>query len=517
VSTGKYSARPWRARFLRSPKVALEFASRSDFTSLAALSELKLGLKTGSDDFFYVVPAPRPPKNENPAFPGMDLRGTLHVRGLNEWEGELPKRDLLPAIRNPHELLDKDGTRPFLIPSKPIAYYVYPRDQKPHSQLDEYILMAEQVGVSRRKLVQDNASNHWYRQARGLVRSRWALPYNSAYDYGAWDNQAGAVLNGRFVGVDAIGGVDDELLGAVLNSTFAMAGRLLEGVTTGVEGALDVGPPAARRIMVPNLHAFTAQGSALVKEVMTAIRAEGRMPPGPAAKEEVDRLRAKLDSSLLVALGMTGGQAAALLDRLYESYRRWRASVEDVERQMRSNRSQMNRAGQNRASRKSPEETAADEIWDVLQADYPRLPFDLLLEEEGVETIEIPRTVNVQLERPLFDETKVALPNGAMLELSSWERVRYLSLLKEIGFHSPFSLPKDATRAGAIVDQFAEALLRVRDASGTMSTSRVTKDKRDKVIQLVIERWLKSCREAGMIPPKRAQEAEREPVLKAPS
>src|SRR6266508_879825 len=514
AAAAKYSARPWRARFLRSPKVALEFASRADFLSLEKLAELRLGLKTGSDKFFYLGPTPRPPKSEQPSFAGMNLRGTAHVRGLNEWEGEIPKGDLLPAIRNPHELLFEDGSRPFVIPSKPTVYYVYPRDRKPQSQLDEYILMAEQVGISQQRLVQSNGSNHWYRQARGLVRSRWALPYNSAYDYGAWDNETAAVLNGRFVGVEALDGIDEELLGAVLNSTFAMAGRLLEGVTTGVEGALDVGPPAARRIMVPDIQKFSAKGSALVKEVMAAIRAQDRMPPGPALNESVDRLRVRLDRSLLVALGMTEGQAAAVLDRLYESYRRWREGVRDVERQMRQYRSQMNRSGQSRASRKSPEETAANEIWDVLQADYARLPFDLLLEDEATQTIEMPRTVDVPQDKPLFDETKVSLPNGTMLELDSWDRVRYLSLLKEIGFHSPFTLPKDATRAGAIVDQFAEARQRQRGVAEEMAISRVTKDKRQKVVDLVVERWLKACREAGMIPPKRSGEAEPEPVLK---
>ena len=502
----KYVGRPWRARFLRSPKVALEFASRPDVIALGAVAELRLGLKTGSDEFFYVVPTPRPRKSDQPGFAGMDLRGTVHVRGLNEWEGEIPKRDLLPAIRNPHELLTKDGARPFLIPIKPLAYYVYPRDRKPRSQLDEYILFAEQIGVSRQKLVQSNASNHWYRQARGLVRSRWALPYNSAYEYGAWDNKAGAVLNGRFVGAEPHSGVDEELLGALLNSTFAMAGRLLEGVTTGVEGALDVGPPAARRITVPDLRRFSAAGSALVKEVMAAIRAEDRMPPGPALNGDVDRLRRKLDRALLVALGMTDGQAVALLDRLYESYRRWRQGVEDVERQMRQYRSQMNRSGQSRALRKSPEETAAAEIWDVLQADYPRLPFDLLIEDEPIQTIELPRTTYVPTDRPLFDETNLSLPNGAVVDLASWERVRYLALLRTIGFHSPFTLPIDGTRAGAIVDQFAEARQRLIDAASEMSNSRVSKDRREKVVHLVIERWLKACREASMIPPKRAED-----------
>lgn len=504
----RYSARPWRARFIRSPKVALELAERRDFVALAEIAELRLGLKTGADDFFYVVPTKRPPKQEQAALPGMAIKATLHVKGLSSWEGEIPKKDLRPAIRNPHELLNPDGSRSFSIPKTPIAYYVYPRDRRPQQQLDEYVLLAEKIGVSRQKLVVDNASNHWYRQARTLVESRWALPYNSAYDYGAWDNAVAAVLNGRFVGADPRVGVDADLLGAALNSTFAMAGRLLEGVATGVEGALDVGPPAARRIMVPDARKFSDHGSDHVKVALDAFRQANRMPPGPQVRGDVDRLRAKLDTSLLVALGLSEGQAAALLDRLYESYRRWRSAVEDVERQMRVYRSQMSRSGQARTSRKSPEEVGAHEIWEIIQADTPRLPFDLLLDDESTETVELVRTAHVPADRPLFDETKVMLPNGRSIDLGSWERVRYLRLLKDIGFHSPFTLPTDAVRSGAIVDQFSEAKERLTATAREMSTTRVGRDGRERVVELVVEQWLKSCREAGMVPTHRTIEGD---------
>jgi hypothetical protein len=58
------------------------------------------------------------------------------------------------------------------------------------------------------------------------------VTYNSAYDYGAWHNPSGAVLNGRFVGAEPLDPQASELLGAVLNITFAASGRLLEGVAT---------------------------------------------------------------------------------------------------------------------------------------------------------------------------------------------------------------------------------------------------------------------------------------------
>ena len=57
-SGGKYNGSAWRARFLRAPKVALKLAERSDFVPLAELASVKLGLKTGADDFFFLERLP---------------------------------------------------------------------------------------------------------------------------------------------------------------------------------------------------------------------------------------------------------------------------------------------------------------------------------------------------------------------------------------------------------------------------------------------------------------------------
>lgn len=76
------------------------------------------------------------------------------------------------------------------------------------------------------------------------------------------------VLNGRFVGVEPHARTNSDLLGAALNSTFVILTRLLEGVSTGSEGAYDVGPPAARLMVIPDPRRFTAAGEVKVREVL---------------------------------------------------------------------------------------------------------------------------------------------------------------------------------------------------------------------------------------------------------
>jgi hypothetical protein len=50
---GEYVGRPWRARFLRAPKIALQIEARPEFVPLGRLAEVSLGLKTGADSFFF--------------------------------------------------------------------------------------------------------------------------------------------------------------------------------------------------------------------------------------------------------------------------------------------------------------------------------------------------------------------------------------------------------------------------------------------------------------------------------
>lgn len=308
-----YVGAAWRARFLRAPKVGLELAARSDFVALNQIATIKLGLKTGADSFFFL-------ERMEEASEGKQLisrRGLVTVEGMDGWRGEVSTSDLKPAVLNPHQLFVGDE-RSFSVPDVPKHYYVYPRSGKLRYGLGEYVKLGELKGIHAGELVKSNASDvGWYRQARTLIASEWVLPYNSAYDYGAWHNPSGAVLNGRFVGVEPLDPQASELLGAVLNSSFAAIGRLLEGVATGVEGAFDVGPPAARRVMVPDFRKFSEAASKRVLKVFDSIRKGERMLPAPSSKGLVHHLRRDLDTALLVGLGLSAGQAAALLDRLY--------------------------------------------------------------------------------------------------------------------------------------------------------------------------------------------------------
>src|ERR1700689_2044340 len=106
-----YGGSAWRARFLRSPKVALELAARPDFAPLKELAAVKLGLKTGADAFFFLERLDHP----EPRKQLISRRGIVVVRGMDGWRGEISAADLKPAMLTPHQLFEGDG-RLFAVP-----------------------------------------------------------------------------------------------------------------------------------------------------------------------------------------------------------------------------------------------------------------------------------------------------------------------------------------------------------------------------------------------------------------
>jgi len=501
----QYVGSAWRSRFLRAPKVALKFAERADFVRVGELATVSLGLKTGADKFFFVyrapVPASQPELKVSP-------RGGLFVRGYEDWQGWLHKSDALPALVGPHELFQGDRRR-FKVPKRTERLYLYPTSGRTRADLRDYVRLGEIGGLNLQRLVAQNAGLDWWRQARPLVRDAWALPYNSAYDYGAWDNSDGAVLNGRFVGVTPHPNVSSDLLGAALNSTFAVAGRLLEGMATGTEGAFDVGPPAVRLIRIPDVRTFSPDAAQSVAKALATIRQQDTMPPAPDSEGKVSASRRMLDTALLLGLGHTPGEAASLLEELYLSYGRWRKDVEDVERQMQQNRRQMSRTGQTRSAR--PTDVAGRRVWEELSHRARLFPSQLLLPDDPTVVVRLPKGAPLPAQAPLFEPGLIT--NGTeRVDLEHHARVRYAAMLAKLGFEGELAILADVTKAGAIADRFDEDERELRQEAARRAAAYVGRDLIGTVVEVALSHWHQACRKAGMV-----AAAADEPPMNAPN
>lgn len=491
---GRYVGAAWRSRYLRAPKVALTLANRPDFCPLGELAEVRLGLKTGSDKFFFL--------NVTDSRPAESLFSTrakkIGIKGLGNWEGAIDSRDLKSAVLNPHRLERDDGARSFLIPRSTSTVYLFPRDQTPSGDLGAYVAFAEMQGTDDLPLVKSNGTaNRWYRQVRSSVTSQWVMPYNSQYDFGAWENPYGAVLNGRFIGVDAKEGVDAQLLGAVLNSTFVATGRLMQGVPTGTEGAIDVGPPAARLMAVPDVRQMNPSGIQEIQSVLERLRNLDVMPPAPDADGSVVPIRRELDIAILVALGMTRGQASALAGRCYESYARWRQRIRQVEEQMARNRRAMNKAGVNRSG--DPLKRLAKRIWEELAPETPLLPSDQLHIADKFETVEIDRSWRPGPDVPMLQPGRAIGRTGEEVDLGSWHRVQYAGMLLNLGVRGPLPIPLEEQRAQIVVTRFSDESRRLLHAAEARAVAYSGADAQS-VVDQVISLWHRACIDAGLTP-----------------
>lgn len=480
----RYTGSAWNARFLYAPKIALELDQRPDFVPLSSLASVALGVKTGYDEFFFLAKAEGTPRS--PSY--------IHVTGFRGWVGDLAKTDLIGAIRNPRDL-SHEGVRVFQVPRRTPYYYLYPTGSLNKADLQDYVQLGEEAEVDERPLVLQNAGdNDWYVQARGIVQPHWVLPYNSAYDYGAFENEYWAVINGRFVGATALSEVDRELLGAALNSTFAIVNRLIEGVPTGTEGAFDVGPPAARLMKVPDVRAMDGPGVERIRVAMQELRQTDEMPSSPNRNGQVSEIRRRLDNAVLHALGVSGGDRAVLLDRMYASYGRWRASVEDVEMRMRANRRTAARLGLSRAE--SPVQRATRTVWEELRSDYPALPSDLLNDSDTFDTVDISPGYSHQAigQDALFGEGLVPDGRGGTIDLRSLDRVKYAMLLRDLGFGNTLDIVVRDHRAADIVRRARGEMQRFGEDAAIRARQYVGSDYVSAVIDGATRLWYAHCR-----------------------
>lgn len=491
-ATGRYLGSPWRSRFLRSPSFAHVLDLRDDYEVLNRLATVQLGAKTGADKFFFV-------KVDRPGL------GKCAVRGLNGgWHGVIGNNHLRAALQNPKDLDHENGRRFVVRAASLPGRYFAPKSGAREAGVKAYVQAGEEFGIHQLPLVMSNADGVWYRQNRTVVTSSWALPYNSALDYFAVDNtSANAVLNGRFIGVEARSGVDSDLLGAVLNSTFTVVARLMVGVATGNEGAYDVGPPAARAMRIPNPGRFSVLGTELVRNVLARIRREDKILGAPAVNGNVHPLRRELDMAILAALGETPGDSAVLLDTLYASYGRWRQSVQNVEGQVRLNRRALDARGG--ARNQDPMKRVVLSVFDEVH-DGKSLGLVELAEDPDVQWCDAVN-LEAQIQDALFEVTTVRTSDGTIMELSSPSRVDFITELRSLGWPGPVPVP-NADVANTIVQRIRRCREAIESGAQDKAAAYVSISQVPEVIAEVLRRW--SLREIGLL--KRALAVSRQEV-----
>lgn len=107
---GKYVGDKWGGKYLRAPDIFFTILEkgRGKLVRLGDIAEVRFGIKTGANEFFYL----------EPLGPG-SKPGLLRVRNGAGWEGEIEEEFLKPVIKSPREC------RSIIIKPEEVKYRIF--------------------------------------------------------------------------------------------------------------------------------------------------------------------------------------------------------------------------------------------------------------------------------------------------------------------------------------------------------------------------------------------------------
>ncbi len=136
---GRYSGDKWGGEYLRAPDIFFTILEKGKdkLVRLGEIAEVRFGIKTGANDFFYL----------EPLGPG-SKPGLLRVRNGAGWEGEIEEEFLKPVIKSPREC------RSVVIREEDLKYRLFmchkSKDELKGTKALAYIKLGEKQGYSKR-------------------------------------------------------------------------------------------------------------------------------------------------------------------------------------------------------------------------------------------------------------------------------------------------------------------------------------------------------------------------------
>ncbi|NWF76323.1 MAG: Eco57I restriction-modification methylase domain-containing protein [Nitrospirae bacterium] len=222
-----YSGNKWGGKYLRAPDIFFTILEKGKgkLVRLGDIAEVRFGIKTGANEFFYLTPLTSPLIKEG-------QKGVLKVRNEAGWEGEIEEEFLKPVIKSPREC------KTILINPKDLKYKVFMchKDKKGLKGTNalKYIEWGEKQGFHKRPTCRGR--QRWWdlgeNNAPIIVRST----FNDKFDF--FFNPKRFLLDKVMYGIFARGNA--ELISMLLNTTFIAMFIEIYGTYGLGEGALFV-------------------------------------------------------------------------------------------------------------------------------------------------------------------------------------------------------------------------------------------------------------------------------------
>jgi hypothetical protein len=144
-----------------------------------------------------------------------------------------------------------------------------------------------------------------------------------------------------------------------------------------------------------------------------------------------------------------------------------------------------------------PADMAARRVWEELSPTVRLFPSGLLGDEE-LQRVQVPRNFKISDQEPMFQPGIISVPGGKEVDLGSYDRVRYASMLITMGFLPPLLIPTDPSRAGVIADAFQSQLLAFRAQARARASNYIAGPSIHGVVEAAERLWLRARREHGM-------------------
>ncbi|QWK10142.1 MAG: Eco57I restriction-modification methylase domain-containing protein [Thermoflexus hugenholtzii] len=236
-----YAGAKWGGKYLRAPDIFFTILEKGkdQLVRLGDIAEVRFGIKTGANEFFYLEPVGRTVK-EAAALREKAPRAPVRVRNGAGWEGEIEAAWLRPVIKSPREIRTlrvrlEDLRYLVFMPPEDIRKAIDQGRQPPLSRYPKaaaYIRWGERQGYPTRPTC---ASRAWWwdlgkREPANFI---WPMIHNDRAIVGVHDHRIQVDHN-----LFEIAGEGQVLLAAVMVSSQQVIIRELFGRSSLGEGAL---------------------------------------------------------------------------------------------------------------------------------------------------------------------------------------------------------------------------------------------------------------------------------------
>lgn len=296
-------------------RVKSEGQKAGGLLALADVASVRRGITTGANEFFYLSRAGARTDDAAPASRAQSsTNGLMVVRDGTGKQREIEAELLAPVVFSlkeiPGILLERVEAKRMLFNCSLIA------NDLAGTRALEYIESGERAGYHRRPTCSNREP--WYSVARGMKPAPLILPSKVGERWLVALNRAGVFEDKKLYGVFPARGVSALTLAALLNSTWA---RYYAEVTcrqmTGAQAIADIDVAVAKQIMLPDPRKLSPS----IKKKLEAAVVELSRRPVYSIFEEIKRAdRRRLDALTLEAIGFSRrSEREAVLDQLYEA------------------------------------------------------------------------------------------------------------------------------------------------------------------------------------------------------